>query len=94
MRAAVPEAVRACMADPMPARNFGGHAYRGHLAWEGGRWRHEVHNGRTGWWWDVGGVWYCYPQRMEGPPAYISEDYADDVPVMRRAAAYGRRRRL
>ena len=43
---------------PIPARNFGGHAYRGQLAWEGGRWRHEVHNGRNGWWWDVGGVWY------------------------------------
>src|SRR5690242_7150978 len=29
---------------PLPARNFAGHAYRGHMAWEGGRWRHEVHN--------------------------------------------------
>ena len=42
--------------------DFGGHAYRGRVAWEGGRWRHEVHNGRDGWWWDVGGVWYYYPQ--------------------------------
>ena len=63
----------------MPARNFGGHPYRGRFAWEGGRWRHEVHDGRDGWWWDVGGVWYYYPQPMEGPPAYISEDFADDV---------------
>jgi hypothetical protein len=63
----------------LPARNFGGHPYRGHLAWEGGRWHHEVHDGRDGWWWDVGGVWYYYPQPMEGPPTYISEDYADDV---------------
>ena len=23
-----------------PARNFGGHAYHGRMAWEGGRWRH------------------------------------------------------
>ena len=59
---------------------FGGHAYRGHLAWEGGHWRHEMHAGRMGWWWDVGGVWYWYPERLEGPPAYISDDYADDVP--------------
>jgi hypothetical protein len=66
---------------PAPARDWGGHAYRGNLAWEGGRWRHEVHNGRAGWWWDVGGVWYYYPQRMDGPPAYISEEYIDDVPV-------------
>ncbi|MET4384318.1 hypothetical protein ABIB73_000053 [Bradyrhizobium sp. F1.4.3] len=66
---------------PAQARDWGGHAYRGNLAWDGGRWRHEVHNGRSGWWWDVGGVWYYYPQRMDGPPAYISEDYIDDVPV-------------
>ena len=66
---------------PAPARKWGGHTYRGHLAWEGGRWRHEVHDGRPGWWWDVGGVWYYYPQRMDGPPAYISADYVDDVPV-------------
>ncbi len=63
----------------LPARNFGGHPYRGRLAWQGGRWHHEVHNGRDGWWWDVGGVWYYYPQPMEGPPTYVSEDYADDI---------------
>jgi hypothetical protein len=61
----------------LPSRNFGGHAYHGRLAWEGGRWRHEIHNGRDGWWWDVGGAWYFYPQPMEGPPAYVS-----DVEVM------------
>jgi hypothetical protein len=69
------------------AHNFGGHPYRGRIGWEGGRWRHEVHDGRDGWWWDVGGVWYYYPQPMEGPPAYVSEDYADDV-VYAPAAAY------
>ena len=61
------------------AHVYGGHPYRGRVAWEGGRWHHEVHDGRDGWWWDVGGVWYYYPQAMEGPPTYISEDYADDV---------------
>jgi hypothetical protein len=60
-----------------PVRNFGGHPYHGRLAWGGGRWRHEMHNGRMGWWWDVGGVWYFYPQPMEGPPTYVS-----DVEVM------------
>jgi hypothetical protein len=63
----------------LPAHNFGGHAYRGRLAWEGGRWHHEVHDGRDGYWWDVGGVWYYYPQPMDGPPGYVSEDFADDV---------------
>ena len=63
-----------------PTRNFGGRPYHGHLAWEGGRWRHEMHNGRFGWWWDVGGVWYFYPQPMDGPPAYVSDvEVMDDV---------------
>ena len=69
------------------ARNFGGHPYRGRLGWEGGRWRHEIHNGRNGWWWDVGGVWYYYPQPVDGPPAFVSDDYADDV-VYAPAAVY------
>jgi len=64
---------------PLPSRTFAGHAYRGHLAWEGGRWHHQVYNGRMGWWWDVGGVWYFYPERFDGPPAYVSEDYVDDA---------------
>jgi hypothetical protein len=60
-------------------RNFGGRVYHGRQAWEGGRWRHEAHNGRYGWWWDVGGVWYFYPQPMEGPPTYISDlEVVDD----------------
>lgn len=68
------------------ARNFGGHPYHGRTAWEGGRWRHEIHNGRDGWWWDVGGAWYFYPQPMEGPPTYVSDvefmdDAADGPPV-------------
>jgi len=58
---------------PLPSHNFGGHAYHGRLAWEGGRWHHEMRNGRDGWWWDVGGAWYFYPQPMEGPPAYVSD---------------------
>lgn len=63
----------------LPARDFGGRAYRGHLAWEGGRWRHEMHNGRYGWWWDVGGAWYFYPQQVDGPPAYVSDvEFVDD----------------
>jgi hypothetical protein len=29
--------------------------------WRGGRWVHGRHDGRRGWWWIVGGVWYFYP---------------------------------
>jgi hypothetical protein len=84
-RAGAPHVART---GPPPTHNFGGHPYRGRLAWEGGRWRHEMHNGRMGWWWDVGGVWYWYPEPVDGPPAYISDDYADDVVYAPPVAAY------
>jgi hypothetical protein len=29
--------------------------------WRGGAWHHERHDGRLGWWWVVGSVWYFYP---------------------------------
>jgi hypothetical protein len=32
--------------------------YWGH----GGRWVHDRHNGRLGWWWIVGPSWYFYPR--------------------------------
>src|SRR3954453_23260168 len=76
-----PRAGRYMARGPAPVRDWGGQAYRGNLAWDGGRWRHEVHNGRPVWWGDFGGVWYYYPQGMDGPPAYISEDYIDGEPV-------------
>ena len=60
-------------------RDYGGHSYRGRVAWETGRWRHETHDGRDGWWWDVGEVWNYYPAPMEDTPTYVSEDFADDV---------------
>jgi hypothetical protein len=29
--------------------------------WRGGNWRHGFHDGRIGWWWVAGGLWYFYP---------------------------------
>lgn len=29
--------------------------------WRNGYWRHGRHEGRLGWWWVVGGLWYFYP---------------------------------
>jgi hypothetical protein len=29
--------------------------------WRGGRWAHEDHDGRFGWWWIAGDAWYGYP---------------------------------
>jgi hypothetical protein len=62
------------------SHNFRGHVYHGQLAWKHGRWRHEKRNGRFGWWWDVGGIWYFYPEPIEGPPDYVSDiEVADEA---------------
>jgi hypothetical protein len=45
---------------PPSVHAFGNRAFHGRLAWENGRWRHEMHDGRYGWWWDVDGAWYFY----------------------------------
>jgi hypothetical protein len=42
--------------------SFGNRAFPGRLAWENGHWRHEMHDGRYGWWWDVDGAWYFYEE--------------------------------
>jgi hypothetical protein len=76
------------MRGAITSRNYGGQAYRGRVAWEGGRWHHEIHNGRNGWWWDVGGVWYYYPAAMDGPPTYVSEDFADDIAYAQAPSPY------
>lgn len=39
--------------------------------WRGGRWVHDWHDGRYGWWWLVGGFWYFYPQPIYPYPTYI-----------------------
>ena len=50
--------------------------------WRGGRWIHERHEGRWGWWWVAGGMWYFYPQ-----PVYPYPDpYIPPVVVQPNAA--------
>jgi hypothetical protein len=51
---------------------------RERAAWDRGHWRHAEHYGRDGWWWEVNGIWYWYPERLEGPPEYVSEYLGDD----------------
>jgi hypothetical protein len=36
------------------------HEHDWHL-WRDGHWEHARRDGRTGWWWVVGGAWYFYP---------------------------------
>ncbi len=46
-------------------------------AWAGGGWHHEWHNGRFGWWWAVGGIWYFYPAPIYPYPDYVADTYDD-----------------
>jgi hypothetical protein len=41
-------------------RDFGLFTVEERTAWIGGAWRHGFHNGRLGWWWQVGPFWYFY----------------------------------
>ena len=74
----VPRSRARLVHSPMGSQNFRGHVFHGQLAWTNGRWRHATRNGRFGWWWDVGGVWYYYPEEIEGPPDYVSDIEAVD----------------
>ena len=47
-------------------RRFHDHDIR---VWRSGRWYHGHHDGRVGWWWIVGTLWYFYPR-----PIYPSPD--------------------
>ena len=48
--------------------------------WVGGHWHHEWHNGRFGWWWFAGGVWYFYDAPVYPYPTVVSEvTYAEPV---------------
>lgn len=54
------------------------HRYQRERDWEWererrGRWQHGYHQGRVGWWWVIGDVWYVNP-----PPVYA---YAPPVAV-------------
>ena len=65
---------------PLRTQTFGGHVYHGQLAWRDGQWHHATRDGRDGWWWDVGGFWYFYPEQIEGPPDYVAGvEIADDA---------------
>jgi hypothetical protein len=68
------------MQTPLRRQTFAGHVYHGKLAWRDGQWHHATHDGREGWWWDVGGFSYFYPEQIEGPPDYVSDvEVADDA---------------
>jgi hypothetical protein len=37
--------------------------------WRGGHWTHGRHDGRMGWWWVTGGLWYFYPSPVYPYPS-------------------------
>lgn len=37
--------------------------------WRGGHWDHGRHDGRVGWWWVIGNIWYFYPSPMYPYPS-------------------------
>ena len=80
-RAPLVNAPRAHGAVPAP--------YRGNIhrfvdldarVWRGGRWHHDRHRGRFGWWWVVGGLWYFYPQPVYPYPDPFSPSEVDYGP--------------
>jgi len=55
--------------------------------WQGGRWHHGRHDGRLGWWWVVGGLWYFYPRPVHPypdpyvPPVVVAPTPSQPVPA-------------
>ena len=48
------------------------------VRWRSGAWRHGHHDGRMGWWWVVGGIWYFhqrpiypYPNPYRPPVVFV-----------------------
>lgn len=52
-------------------RDFHGFSPRELSVWRGGRWIHDWHDGRYGWWWFVDGGWYFYPEPIYPYPTYV-----------------------
>ena len=49
--------------------------------WRGGHWFHGRHDGRFGWWWVAGGLWYSYPVPVyPHPDPYIPPGAAVPMP--------------
>lgn len=52
-------------------RDFHGFSPHELSVWRGGRWIHDWHDGRYGWWWFVDGGWYFYPEPIYPYPTYV-----------------------
>jgi hypothetical protein len=52
-------------------RDFNHFSPRDRDRWAGGRWVHDWHDGRYGWWWFTDGGWYFYPEPVYPYPTYV-----------------------
>lgn len=62
------------------------HRFREHDfdRWRGGAWFHGNHDGRFGWWWQVGPSWYFYPAPVYPyPDPYVPPAMAGPAPAAR-----------
>lgn len=59
-------------------RTFGPHDL---AVWRAGSWQHAWHDGRYGWWWAAGGVWYFYPVPMYPYPTYVPPAVVVPAPI-------------
>jgi hypothetical protein len=66
--------------------HFGHHRYADfdyheRTLWRGGHWNHAWHDGRYGWWWSAGGLWYFYAAPIYPYPTYVSQFYWTPAPA-------------
>jgi len=52
------------------------------VAWQGGNWHHEYHNGQFGYWWFAGGSWYFYDNPVYPYPLVVSDTVYVDPDVV------------
>lgn len=75
----------------------GGHYYGGierfherdYHVWRAGHWEHRYHDGRYGWWWLAGGLWYFYPAPVYPDPDPYVPPLAAAAPPMVAPPAIG-----
>jgi hypothetical protein len=75
-------AFAAAHAHDFHVRDVRGFTPRELSVWRGGRWHNEWHYGRRGWWWEVDGVWYGYPEPIWPYPVEVADLTVYDTPVI------------
>lgn len=59
-------------------RDFAHFSPQDRSLWQGGAWRHVMHNGYLGWWWVIGDSWFYYPAPIYPYPLYVGPEYYYD----------------